>query len=218
MRIYNTSKIKVSSRLVWVKENTHIFHILGIIFFIAGLIACFFWMAGKEVEPMVVGFGLVSAIFFYGPKLAENNLPNPKAVSELSVDEMIEFVLTTHPRNDWERVTNNWVEEHFLKKDPKLRFRVEFNEDGTHNENFQEPWANDHPDKRAVSYWYDLFYSGSRINRVILVAVDGGRALIPMPDVMSKKIKTYDYAAAKIHDSLDSLDEYIRRSGLEVED
>jgi hypothetical protein len=50
-----------------------------------------------------------------------------------------------------------------------------------------------------------------------LVSVDGGRASIPPPDWQTGKISMMDYKVAQIHDTLRSLDEYIRRSRLEVD-
>ena len=77
--------------------------------------------------------------------------------------------------------------------------------------------ANRHPDKHAIGYWYDLLYDGAFIDRQILVSVDGGRALIPPPKPGTTEISVWNYHFAKIHDTLDLLDEHIRRSGLTVE-
>lgn len=204
----------VKKSATFVKANSRYFLICGGLAVLVSLVAGLFGLSDYGV---VISFATVGAILIVSTQIAEQVVPNPKLIGDMTSDEMRQFIIGTHPKNDWEEVINDSVEERYLKKDPKLRFRVAFNQDGKHNENFQEPWANLHADRRAVSYWYDLFYSGSLMVRTILVAVDGSRASIPMPDLKSKKIKTYEYKVAEIHDSLDSLNEYIRRSGLEVE-
>ena len=80
-----------------------------------------------------------------------------------------------------------------------------------------EDWANNHPDQKAVGYYYNLIYDGALIDRFILVSVDGARASIPVPDWKTKKIKRLDYVVGKIYDTMGTLDEYIKRSKLSVE-
>jgi hypothetical protein len=84
------------------------------------------------------------------------------------------------------------------------------------NEDYKDPWANSHPNPRAIGYWYDLFYDGNLINRFVLVAADGARAQIPAPDFKTGKISHMHYQIALINDSQGTVDEYIRRSRLEV--
>lgn len=47
-------------------------------------------------------------------------------------------------------------------------------------ENFQEPWANKFPDPHAASYYVDMRYHGMLVHRVLFVAVDGFRAMLPL--------------------------------------
>jgi len=51
-----------------------------------------------------------------------------------------------------------------------------------HNEDFKESWANSFPDEHAASAYVDFFYNGTLIFRDVYVSVDGGRAMIPLPD------------------------------------
>ena len=59
----------------------------------------------------------------------------------------------------------------------------------THNENFQEDWANSFPDTYAKSSFVDFFYSGVLVFRDIYVSVDGGRCALPLPKRIFNKEK-----------------------------
>ena len=69
----------------------------------------------------------------------------------------------------------------------------------------------------ASSYWYDLSNDGALIERFILVSVDGARAELPLPDINTLEVQPLPYKIAQIFDELNTLDEYMRRSGLTVE-
>jgi len=216
-RFLGKLKPNLNKSALWIKEYAHPLRVLGGIFFALALVAGLFWMGGKEVEPLAFVLGLLSSLFFASPSVAEYILPNRKPVKEMTFDEILDFIPTTDPQNDWYGISRDWSSERFLKEDPRLRFRAKFGEDGIQCQDFREGWANRHPDRSATGYWYDLYYDGAFLDRIILVAVDGARAMIPPPDFKSGKIKIYNYRVAQIHDSLNTLDEYIRRSGLDVE-
>lgn len=207
-----------SKRLaLWIKEYSHPLRVIGGIFFILALVAGLFWIAGKEIEPVAFLLGLLSSLFLASPSIAEYILPERKLVKDMTFEEILDFIPTTDAKNDWKGISKDWSSEMFLKEDPRLRFRAKFIDDGIQNEKFIEPWANCHPNSSATGYWYDLHYDGAFLDRIILVAVDGANATLPPPDFKSKKIKLYNYRVAQIHDTLDNLDEYIKRSKLEVE-
>lgn len=132
----------------------------------------------------------------------------------MNYDEIVNFILKTDPRNDWLSVDREWTQERFLKEDPRLRFVVKIGDEGVQNDNFQEPWANKHPDPRAISYYYDLLFDGNFIDRVILVAVDGHRAVLPIPKALTTIVPPFPYKVAEIFDSQNSLEEYMTRAGL----
>lgn len=81
-----------------------------------------------------------------------------------------------------------------------------------------EEWATKHPDPKAYREIYGIYYGSSFIEERLLVTVDGFRATLPLPKIKTNKIKQQDYQFARIVDRNDSLDEYIRRAGLEVSD
>jgi len=137
-------------------------------------------------------------------------------LKEMSFDEMLAFIKTTSPTQDWYIISRNDITECFLKIDPRLRFKMKYSEDGIQNERFIQQWANIHPDPNASGYWCDLIYSGDFLKRIILVYVDGGRALLPVPEINTATISKDNYHVAKIFDQLGTLDEYIRKSNLSV--
>ena len=47
---------------------------------------------------------------------------------------------------------------------------------------FSEAWTQSFPDKKAYAQYADVFYRGSLVDRVTIVAVDGGRYKIAMPE------------------------------------
>jgi hypothetical protein len=202
---------------LWIKEYKHALRVIGGCFFGLALLAGVFWTAGMNIEPVAFILSLLSSLFLASPSIAEYFLPDRKPVRNMTFEEILEFIQTTDPVADWHGITMRRASERFLKEDPRLRFRAKFIDDGIQNKDFKEDWANCHPDSRATGYWYELYYDGAFLDRIILVSVDGGRADIPPPDSKTGKIRRYNYHIAKIHDTLGTLDEYIRRSGLEVD-
>lgn len=53
----------------------------------------------------------------------------------------------------------------------------------THNNDFVEEWANSFDDPHASSSFVDFFYANQLVYRDVYVAVDGGRSLIPLPEI-----------------------------------
>jgi hypothetical protein len=99
-----------------------------------------------------------------------------------------------------------------------LRFEIEFNKNGIQLDNFKEEWANKHPNPTTKSYWCNLYYNSTHIEQFILVSVDGGRALLPLPNGRDDLfVKPLYYKVAQIYDdSFGSLDKYMIRSGLKI--
>lgn len=209
------NKLVISTAL-WIKEYAHVLRVLAGAFFIFALITGIAWIAGGNVEPVAYVFGLISSLLFSSPSIAEYIVPNRKPVRHMGYDEILEFIKTTDSKTDWKWVKTNWAEEAFLKEDPRLRIRVRWDDEGVHVKGFVEPWANMHPDPTANSYWYDLTYDGALIERFILVSVDGARAELPLPDRNTLQVEPLIYKVAQIFDGLNTLEEYMRKSGLSV--
>ncbi len=136
-----------------------------------------------------------------------------------SREEILNAVMSSDSKDDWERVTSNSNKETvFFKKNVNLRFKMEYTEAGTQCDDFKEPWANKHLDASAVGYWSQLYYCATHIDSYVLVSVDGGRALLPLPNSRNDLVvKRRFYKVAQIHDYLGSLDQYMVRSGLNLE-
>lgn len=200
----------------WIKQYEHPMRVFGGIFFFLAFGTGILWAGGKDLEPVAFLFSMISSMFFAAPSIALWILPNRKLVKDMNIDEIMNFIETTNPADDWTSIGKDWSRDYFLKEDPRLRFKINYTDEGTHSDNFQEEWATRHPHSQAVSFWVDLYYDTSFIDRRILVSIDGGRALLPPPDLLSKKIKKTDYKIARIFDAHKSLDEYIGRSRLEV--
>lgn len=210
-------KINLIPIWLWIKQYQHSLRVFGGVFFGAALIAAFFWMSGFDIEPIAFALGMLSSLFLAIPSVAEYFLPERKPVRDMTYEEILNFIPKTEPSQDWHGISREWASERFLKEDPRLRIRAKFIDEGIQCENFIEDWANNHPDPRATGYWYELYYDGAFLDRFLLVSVDGGRANIPPPNLLTKEISLLNYHVAKIHDTLGSLDEYIKRSGLTIE-
>ena len=120
-------------------------------------------------------------------------------------------ILSSSSKEEWLN-----LEEHELfvyRDDVHLRIQKRSIE---YREKFEgEEWAVSHPCPDAYRVYYDVYYGASLIMTKILVDVDGGRAILPMPRIRTTEIPIEDYRFAKIV-SGDSLDEYITRSKLTV--
>jgi hypothetical protein len=201
---------------LWVKEYQHPMRVVGGIFFVLALIAGLIWALGKDIEPVAFLLGLLSSLFLASPSIAAFFLPDRKPIRHMTYQEILDFIITTDAKEDWHGFSTSISSEYFLKEDPRLRFKSKQTEDGIQNEDFREPWANKHPDPKAIGYWHVLYFDGQSIERFILVAVDGHRATLPLPDIETKKVEPLSYRVAQIFDGLDTLGEYIKRSGLKA--
>jgi len=202
------NKVKIA---IWIKEYSHVLRIIGGIFFGLSLIFGIIWILGNDVEPIAFTLGLLSSLFLSSPLIAEYFVPNRKPIRYMTFDEILEFILITDAKKDWKVLSTNWSCEAFLKEDPRLRFRMRYDEEGIHNDNFIEPWANSCPDSNATSYWCNLLYNGDLIEKYILVSIDGGKVMLPLPNRSTLKVNIASYKVAKIFDDLNLLEEYMVR-------
>lgn len=125
------------------------------------------------------------------------------------------------PQEEWGKVSTEISSIAINKRDVNLRLVMNYLDEGKQCDNFQEEWANRHPDHHATGYWCDIYYGATHVARNILVSVDGGRAMLPLPrqrgiDGKITEVLPFDYRIAQIFDSLGSLDEYMARSRLSL--
>lgn len=153
---------------------------------------------------------------------SEIDKPPPFVLSSAPTKDNIErVILDSDAKMDWSKHTDSERSVFSYKHDVNLRFEMLNDDNGVQCEDFREPWANKFPDKSATGYWCDLYYSSTHIARYILVAVDGARALLPIPKrgqsgSRPTEVLPIEYKIAKIHDTLGTLHEYMRGAGLKL--
>jgi hypothetical protein len=132
-------------------------------------------------------------------------------------EDIIQIIKDSDPKKDWVQPKDSHKEEleiRFHKEDVNLRFEIN-RHDGTHvvNSDFKENWANFHSDPKASSYYVGLYYASTLVETFFLVSVDGGRASLPLPKTANNfTFNDLDYKVAQIHDSFDTLTDYIGRT------
>lgn len=138
-------------------------------------------------------------------------------------DNIERIILESNPKDDWISYHDNEKSVFAYAHDVNLRLEMLNDERGVQCEDFREPWANKFPNPRATGYWCCLFYGSTQIDRYILVAVDGARALLPIPrprfdprDRSMSQVRAIDYKVALIHDTINMLQQYMARAGLHV--
>lgn len=101
------------------------------------------------------------------------------------------------------------------RDDVRLRVEISYLQDGEENDDFREEWANNFPNPKAQSYLANLYYGSSFLKLYIVVSVDGGRALLPLPDSAASLVVQRDrYLIASLFDSAGTLDQYMARANL----
>lgn len=82
-------------------------------------------------------------------------------------------------------------------------------------EYFYEEWATKHPDQNAYQMRFFIKYANNPIADIYAADVDGGRAIIPYPDLETKCIDKFHNKIGEIVNSdITRYHEYIERSGL----
>jgi len=116
------------------------------------------------------------------------------------------MVCTSNPKTEWKLVHSDIGVTAVYLPDPTLRIEHAYTKDYKHSDKFEESWAIKFAVRRAVSEYYDLYYGSTRLERFILVWVDGGRAGLPLPESSYKLIvKKIRYKVALIFDTSDSV-------------
>ena len=178
---------------------------LGIFTVIGGIAAIwFFW---DKIQPWLISKNIVK--------------PSSKALfaDSLPKEKIEKIILDSDPVNDWQKEINYDKSITYNKYYTNIRFEITYSGVGIQNANFTALWANKYPDPKAIGYWCNLYNESTLIERFILVSVDGGRAMLPVPRANNNKqhplqITELDYKVAQIHDSLKTLSQYFGWSGL----
>jgi len=213
-RLYQDMRQRFRYACLWAKSNSGVFNVFGAIFFVLNVFMAFIWLLGRPVDALAYVLSLISALFFGIPVATRQLYPDRKPPREMSYGELLDFIEHSDPRNDWVLKSTNHASEAFLKEDPRLRITNRSDDYGVQNSQFVERWANSFPDPKAVGYWYDVTYDHALIERVILIGVDGGRCLLPIPNPNTVSVPHLRWVIAAIHNEPNIFQEYTKRAGL----
>ena len=141
-------------------------------------------------------------------------------VENPSIDNIYHHILSSDSKHDWLLKSIDSRSTSIYRQSVNLRIEVNYTEDGTQCDDFKESWANSFLHSQATGYWCDIYYGQTHIDRTILVAVDGGRALLPLPRERNESgqlvvVKPYDYRIAELFDSQETLYRYFVQVGFE---
>jgi hypothetical protein len=117
-------------------------------------------------------------------------------------------------RDDWTLV----VEGHAVMGND-IRISFKFGE--RESDVFQEPWATSFPDSHAYAINVGFYFCDALVFTEDCVLVDGGRVILPMPDIADSLDVSADRAArARIAQGIRGIaydfDQYVSRAGLSV--
>lgn len=104
---------------------------------------------------------------------------------------------------------------YIFEKDVAIRIERSSFEEYT---DFNESWAAGFSDPNARKFSVTIFYESSPINREYIVAVDGYRIDIPLPDFHDHTITEFQYRLGEILNIVGGwdYDRYLRRAGIRV--
>lgn len=130
----------------------------------------------------------------------------------MNITKIFEWIIQSDPQDCWNRMEHKHADRAVFKEDVNLRIESDYESDVI-VEDFKEEWANKHADPSATSKSYNVYYGGTLVTYVVLVAVDGGRALLPIPDFDTKAPTLLAFRIAEII-NYKRLHEYMGRAGL----
>ena len=101
-------------------------------------------------EPWTVFMAAIVAIGQIIMTVAENAIP--KAIRDMDTDGMKAVIVSSNYNSDWKKVQTSVSKNYLYKKDPNLKIVYSYNDEGAHNDDFREEWANQFPDPKAKSF------------------------------------------------------------------
>ena len=138
----------------------------------------------------------------------------------MKLSDYIETILASAPE-DWERIFEpNFSDGHDRLMVLKTNLDISVALRQKHLDDFQEPWAQNFPDKRATSHFVDMLWKGRPVRRMLRVSVDGGRCGLPVPLVGGTMFVPRDQARffGLVEEVLGGheFDSYMKRAGIDV--
>jgi hypothetical protein len=164
---------------------------------------------------------LLNAIRLVFEQNDTNTLPEHLYNTGPSLEYVESMILSADPYDDWTKISTDLSTTAVCNKDVNLSIVVDYDDDGVQQKNFVEDWANRYPHAEATGYWCDIYYGSTLVKRSLLVSVDGGRAMLPVPrqrgsDGKVTEVLLFDYRLAQMFDLLGTLEEYMQWAGLSV--
>jgi len=142
-----------------------------------------------------------------------------RLIDNPSLENIRHHILAAHSKDDWEVRSIGSRTTALYANNVNLRVEINFTEEGTQCKDFKEDWANIFIKPQATGYWCDVYYGQSLIERTILVSVDDGRGLLPLPrkqnsDGEFRVVNPYDYRIAELFDTQETLFRHFTQAGL----
>jgi len=125
-------------------------------------------------------------------------------------DEVKELIRNSE-KNDW--IHEDSLNTFTLKENVNIRIDREYIDEG-----FYEEWAEKHADSNTQKVYFTVYYNNSFIDQNLMVSVDGGRAVLPIPksnDDLRVLREKYNLGKIVCYDSR-SYDEYIKRCKFDI--
>ncbi len=131
----------------------------------------------------------------------------------MTYDEVID-VIGRSINGDW--VHDEKKQQWTLKDDLMIHFANVTEEELGEDREFDEEWATKHLNPKARRVVYTIYYGSSFVKSVDLVAVDGYKATLPMPESTNNLVvDPWEYQFAQIINGA-AVDQYMNRAGLTV--
>jgi len=198
--------------------------VLSLLCVLATIALAILWYFSPDgnYEPITVALGGVSAVLITVSQILQRRQSprtTTKPLSAMSRDEILDLVTESESSKDWEVVYSKGDTTAIFKRDPSLRIEHTHDSTSLHSDDFRERWANRFPDPHASSHYYDLYYGATRIERFILVHVDGGRACLPLPrSQIDLEVERIRYKVALIFDQFGTCESYMEGAELHLAD
>ncbi len=151
-----------------------------------------------------------TAVSVYGERSTKRDLQKKPAYNDI-----VHVIINSDSQSDWKLVVqNDRIYTRYFLEDINLRF-VTDHDTNVHRENFREEWATKFPCSEASSWYTDLYFNSTILQRFVLVYVDD-RVSLPLPDRARHSVSPLQYQVAKIHDHSNLVSSYLKREHITI--
>lgn len=128
----------------------------------------------------------------------------------MNYNEVKELIKNSE-KDDW--IHKEELDTFTLKTNVNIRIDSEYTDEA-----FHEEWAEKHADSSTRKIYYTVYYNNSYIDQNMMVSVDGGRAVMPVPKTI-KNLRVlrekYDFGKIVCND-LRRYEEYIEHCKFDI--